>query len=78
MGVIKYTMNFISAFLLILLFFFLFIIISVLGLIRSFFGFGKRKNRMHDSKSQKAEPTTTKTKIFDKKEGEYVDFEEMD
>jgi len=68
--------------LIIILFVGLFIIISVLGIIRSFlssiFGFGKRQNNTQNSQSQDIQQPATKSKIFDKKEGEYVDFEEMD
>jgi len=75
-------MSFIFSFLIIILVIGLFIIISVLGFIRSFlgsiFGFGKHKNSTQNSQSQDFQQPTSKSKIFDKKEGEYVDFEEMD
>ena len=53
------------------------IISTIFGFIRSIFGFGKRKNPLNDSHSQEFEHPTEKPKIFDKKEGEYVDFEEI-
>ena len=54
----------------------LIIISTVFGFIRSIFSFGKRNNQPNNS-SQEFEQPTTKSKIFDKKEGEYVDFEEV-
>ena len=70
-------MSFIFAILLFILFIGLFIILSVLGFIRSLFSFGKRNNPSHNSPSQDIEQPNGKSKIFDKKEGEYVDFEEI-
>jgi len=70
-------MSFIFSFLMIILFVGLFIIIAVLGFLRSLFSFGKRKNPNMDSQSDGFEQPTTKSKIFDKKEGEYVDYEEV-
>lgn len=55
----------------------LLIISTVLGFIRSIFSFGKRANQNQDSQPQDLEQPTSKSKIFDKKEGEYVDFEEI-
>jgi hypothetical protein len=55
-----------------------FIVIStVLGLLRSVFSFGKRNNLSSDFTSQDDRPTAVKSKIFDKDEGEYVDYEEI-
>jgi len=70
-------MSFIFSFLLILLFIGLFVFIAVLGFLRSIFSFGKHKNPMNN-RSQNVEQPPAKPKIFDKKEGEYVDFEELD
>jgi hypothetical protein len=69
-------MSFIFAILLFVLFFGLFIILSVFGFIRSLFSFGKRGNTQ-DHQTQDFEQPEGKSKIFDKKEGEYVDFEEI-
>jgi hypothetical protein len=70
-------MSFIFGILLFILFLGLFIIMSVLGFIRSIFTFGKRNNSTQDKQSQNFEQPNGKSKIFDKKEGEYVDFEEI-
>jgi len=69
-------MSFIFAILLFVLFFGLFVILSVFGFIRSLFSFGKRDNTQ-GHQTQDFEQPTEKSKIFDKKEGEYVDFEEI-
>lgn len=70
-------MSFIFAILFFFLFVGLFIVVSVFGLIRSLFSFGKRKDPLRDLQSQDLEQPNGKSKIFDKKEGEYVDFEEI-
>lgn len=61
-----------------ILFIGLFIVMAVLGFVRSIFGFGKRKKKEqsaeHDTFGKSAAP---RPKIFDKKDGEYVDFEEI-
>jgi len=71
-------MSFIFSILFFFLFIGLFIIVVVLGFLRSVFRFGKRKNPMDPSQSQDIEQPPVKPKIFDKKEGEYVDYEELD
>lgn len=53
------------------------IISTVLGFIRSIFRFGKRADPMQDTQSQEFEQPAPKSKIFDKNEGEYVDYEEI-
>jgi len=53
------------------------IISSIFGFIRSIFSFGKRNTQTQDSQSQDFQQPTTKSKIFDKSEGEYVDYEEL-
>jgi len=70
-------MSFIFAILLFILFIGLFIILSVLGFIRSLFSFKKRNDPTQNSHAQDFEQPNGKSKIFDKKEGEYVDFEEI-
>jgi len=56
----------------------LIIISTVLGFIRSIFGFGKRSGaQTQDFQSNTYEQPTSKSKIFDKNEGEYVDYEEV-
>lgn len=64
---------------LIVLFFGLFAIMAVFGMIRSFFGFGKKKDQTTDNKQTYNDRNSTdkKPKIFDKTEGEYVDYEEI-
>ena len=54
----------------------LFIITSVFGFIRSIFSFGKAKHPA-ESQNQNFGQPTSKSKIFEEKEGEYVDFEEI-
>ena len=66
-----------------LLFIFIFVVVlvlivisSVLGFVRSVFGLGKRTvstGTSHDDFQQQA----NKSKVFDKNEGEYVDYEEI-
>ena len=70
-------MSFIFAILLFVLFLGLFLILSVLGFIRSLFSLGKRNRPTQNTQSQDFEQPNDKTKIFDKNEGEYVDFEEI-
>ena len=58
------------------------IIFSVLGFIRSIFstifGFGRRKNTYQTEPNQPFEEQhKQKSKIFEKNEGEYVDYEEV-
>lgn len=55
----------------------LIIISTVLGFIRSIFSFGKRSKQTQDFQSSTNEQPTSKSKIFDKNEGEYVDYEEV-
>ena len=55
----------------------LFIISSVFGFIRSILGFGKRANQPQNFQSEGFEQPTSKSKIFDSNEGEYVDYEEI-
>jgi len=58
------------------------VILSVLGFIRSLFGsifsFGKRKNPTQDQQPEGVEQPAPKQKIFTEKEGEYVDYEEVE
>lgn len=53
------------------------VISTVFGFIRSIFGFGKRNNQNQNSQTQNFEQPTNKSKIFDKAEGEYVDYEDI-
>jgi flagellar basal body-associated protein FliL len=55
----------------------LIIISTVLGFIRSIFSFGKRNKQTQDFQSNTEEQPTSRSKIFDKNEGEYVDYEEV-
>lgn len=70
-------MSFIFAIFVFILFIGLFIVLAVLGFLRSLFSFGKRKNPLQDQHSEQFEKSSSK-KIFDKKEGEYVDYEEIE
>lgn len=70
-------MGFIFGLLFFILFIGLFIVLAILGFIRSLFGFGGRKasqQQYEQAQSKSAE----KPKIFTEKEGEYVDFEEIE
>ena len=53
------------------------IISTIFGFIRSIFSFGKHNKTNQNNQSQDIEQPPAKSKIFDKKEGEYVDFEEI-
>lgn len=55
----------------------LMIISAVFGFIRSIFGFGRRTTQNQTTDYQNFEQPSAKSKIFDKNEGEYVDFEEV-
>jgi hypothetical protein len=52
----------------------------VLGFIRSFFNFGRKSKKRKQSKEDNNIFThsSKKKKIFDKNDGEYVDFEEIE
>ena len=70
-------LGFLLFILIFILFIGLMIISSIFGFVRSIFSFGKRNTQTPDSQSLDFEQPTTKSKIFDKSEGEYVDYEEM-
>jgi len=54
------------------------IIATIFGFIRSIFSLGKHnKTNQNNNQSQSFDQPPTKSKIFDQKEGEYVDFEEI-
>ena len=55
----------------------LIVISTVFGFIRSIFSFGRRTKPSQNSQAQDIEQSTNKSKIFDKTEGEYVDYEEV-
>jgi hypothetical protein len=56
----------------------LIIISAVFGFIRSIFSFGRHAaNQAQGSQSQDFDQPASKSKIFDKTEGEYVDYEEI-
>jgi len=55
----------------------LIIISTVIGFLRSIFSFGKRNNQTQSDQSQTFGQQTSKSKIFDRNEGEYVDYEEI-
>ncbi|MDD5186457.1 MAG: DUF4834 family protein [Paludibacter sp.] len=70
-------MSFLFFIFIFILFIGIFIVVAVLGFLRSIFTFGKGKNPS-GTPSQDFEQPAGKSKIFDKKEGEYVDFEEIE
>jgi hypothetical protein len=51
----------------------------VIGFIRSIFGFGRRKNSNNTNESGQTFENSkkSKSKVFSKNEGEYVDYEEI-
>jgi len=56
-------------------------LLFVLGFIRSFFNFGRKSKKGNQTKEDNTIFTHSpkkKKKIFDKTDGEYVDFEEID
>lgn len=55
----------------------LILITSVLGFIRSIFGFGKRNPQTQQSHPHDTDQPSRKSKIFEKNEGEYIDYEEI-
>lgn len=63
----------------IVIFVVLLVILFVLGFIRSIFSFGRNKNPFGKQSDQKSytQPNKQRSKIFDKNEGEYADFEEI-
>jgi len=66
---------FIVAFVLVVV---LIVISTVLGFIRSIFSFGRRATQPQNPQSQNFEQQqSNKSKIFEKNEGEYVDYEEV-
>jgi len=70
-------MSFIFGIFFFFLFLGLFLILAVFGFLRSLFSFGKRNQQKKDTDSQNVEQPNGKSKIFDKNEGEYTDFEEI-
>lgn len=71
-------MSFIFSILIFVLFVGLFIIIAVLGFLRSIFRFGKKNNPMQGNTPEDVQSSAPKSKIFGEKDGEYVDFEEVE
>lgn len=54
------------------------IISTIFGFLRSIFSFGKRNTQTQSAQSQTYhEQPTSKSKIFERNEGEYVDYEEI-
>ena len=53
------------------------IISTIFGFLRSIFSFGKRNTQTQNAQSHTYEQPTSKSKIFDRNEGEYVDYEEI-
>jgi hypothetical protein len=71
-------MSFLFAILFFVFFIGLFILLTILGFIRSIFTFGRRKPENQQNSSDSYTQSEHKPKVFDKKEGEYVDFEEVE
>jgi len=80
-------MGFLSSFLLFLFFIAIFIVLAVIGFLRSIFRVGRRGNPFerhedHTHKEQSAHHTNRSRqqskKIIKQNEGEYVDFEEIE
>ncbi|HOK37025.1 MAG TPA: DUF4834 family protein [Paludibacteraceae bacterium] len=71
-------MNLIFSILIFLLFFFLFGVIVLFGFFRSLFNFRGKGNKIFHHRKREEKPIQRKEKIFDKNEGEYVDFEEIE
>ena len=69
--------RFIFVFILIILFFGILAVMAVFGIIRSFLGFGKKKNQNIDEQQNGTNSSDKKSKMFDKNEGEYVDYEDI-
>ena len=72
-------LGFLLFILIFILFIGLMIISSVFGFIRTIFGLGKRTTQAQNPGSQDFQQpgSGSKSKIFDKNEGEYVDYEEV-
>ncbi len=71
-------MGFILGFLLIILVIGLFFVAIVFGFLRSIFRFGGRKQQQPNPNNYEPSTKNSKSKkIFEKNEGEYVDYEEI-
>lgn len=76
-------MSFIFFIIVLILLFGAIILFSVIGFIRSIFvtlfGFARKKNRYSTSSEQASynDHSSSKTKVFEPSEGEYIDFEEV-
>lgn len=71
-------MGFLVSILFVVLFFGLLIILFVLGFIRSIFSFGRRKTSEHtENNNNSYQQQKQRSKVFDKNEGEYADYEEI-
>jgi len=55
----------------------LFIIMAVFGFVRKILGLGKKPTKTNNDENANYGHPAPRPKIFDKKEGEYVDFEEI-
>lgn len=80
-------MHIILTFLFVVIIIFVFGISIINALLRALFGFGRRTNPSSSSKNAQQKKTATqekvndpvqRKKIFDKSEGEYVEFEEIE
>jgi len=73
-------MHLIFSILILIVFIGVLFLLFVLGFIRSFFNFGRKSKKRKQSKGDNNIFThsSKKKKIFDKNDGEYVDFEEIE
>lgn len=71
-------MSFLLGFFLFLLIFGLFILLIIVSFFRSLFSFGRKKpSRPASERDAEFTKRNVREKIFDKNEGEYVDYEEI-
>ena len=70
-------MHLLFSILFLLLFFFIFIVAGIFGLLRSLFTGNRRRNAVRKT-TVSQEPVRRREKFFKKDEGEYVDYEEID
>lgn len=71
-------MGFLVSILFVVLFFVLLIFLFVLGFIRSIFSFGRKKtSNQTENADNSYQQQKQRSKIFDKNEGEYADYEEI-
>lgn len=71
-------MGFIFSILLFVLLIGLFFLLAILGFLRSIFRFGRNNKQSQQAKNETfSQQANQKSKVFEKTEGEYVDYEEV-